>query len=299
MQKILIVDDEPINIKVLVDLLSPNDKVIVAKDGEQALRAAAVDPKPDLILMDVVMPIMDGFDACQRLKSDPETQDIPIIFITSMGDVESETRGLELGAVDYIQKPFHRPIVLARVNTHLGLRRKTLIIERIASLDGLTEIPNRRAFDIRLDEEWRRAVRGGTPISLLMIDVDMFKQFNDNYGHGAGDACLKRIAATLADSVSRPGDFIARYGGEEFAAILGNTNRQGALTLAENFREMIEGLAIVHEHSSAGPHVTISLGAATDFPLPNDSLDDFKRKADEMLYAAKNAGRNTVKAIDD
>lgn len=292
--RVLIVDDERININLLNALLKADYKIMVATDGEQAIKAAATG-KPELILLDIVMPGIDGYEVCRRLKSMAATQTIPIIFITAMGDVENETMGFALGAVDYISKPFNSAVVKARVGVHIKLKRNGDMLENLASMDTLTEVPNRRAFDQTRAQEWARSLRDGLPLSFAMIDVDMFKQYNDNYGHGAGDECLVRIARALNSCVQRPGDFMARYGGEEFAAILVNTQADGALRMAENFHAAVAALQIPHAFSTAAPYVSISIGIATAIPGPQLSQEGLSEAADKMLYLAKASGRNTTK----
>lgn len=292
--RVLIVDDERININLLNALLKADYKIMVATDGEQAIKAAATG-KPELILLDIVMPGIDGYEVCRRLKSMAATQTIPIIFITAMGDVENETMGFALGAVDYISKPFNSAVVKARVGVHMKLKRNGDMLENLASMDTLTEVPNRRAFDQTRAQEWARSLRDGLPLSFAMIDVDMFKQYNDNYGHGAGDECLVRIARALNSCVQRPGDFLARYGGEEFAAILVNTQADGALRMAENFHAAVAALQIPHAFSTAAPQVSISIGVATAIPGPQLSQEGLSEAADKMLYLAKASGRNTSK----
>lgn len=293
--RILIVDDERININLLNALLKTDYKIMVATDGEQALKAAMTG-KPELILLDIVMPGIDGYEVCRRLKATAATQSIPIIFITAMGEVENEAMGFALGAVDYITKPFNSAVVKARVGVHMKLKRNGDILENLASMDALTEVPNRRAFDQTRKQEWARSLRDGLPISFVMIDIDMFKQYNDNYGHGAGDECLIRIAKALNSCVQRPGDLLARYGGEEFAAILVNTPEEGALRMAESFHAMIAALQIPHAFSATSPHVTASIGIATVIPSPSLTADMLSEAADNMLYQAKNAGRNTTRS---
>ena len=292
--RVLIVDDERININLLNALLKADYKIMVATDGEQAIKAAATG-KPELILLDIVMPGIDGYEVCRRLKSMAATQTIPIIFITAMGDVENETMGFALGAVDYISKPFNSAVVKARVGVHMKLKRNGDMLENLASMDTLTEVPNRRAFDQTRAQEWARSLRDGLPLSFAMIDVDMFKQYNDNYGHGAGDECLVRIARALNSCVQRPGDFLARYGGEEFAAILVNTQADGAMRMAENFHAAVAALQIPHAFSTAAPQVSISIGIATAIPRPDLSQEGLSEAADKMLYQAKASGRNTTK----
>lgn len=293
--RILIVDDERININLLNALLKTDYKIMVATDGEQALKAAMTG-KPELILLDIVMPGIDGYEVCRRLKATAATQTIPIIFITAMGEVENEAMGFALGAVDYIAKPFNSAVVKARVGVHMKLKRNGDMLENLASMDSLTEVPNRRAFNQTRKQEWARSLRDGLPISFVMIDIDMFKQYNDNYGHGAGDECLTRIARALSDCVQRPGDLLARYGGEEFAAILINTPEEGALRMAEIFHAAVAALQIPHAFSATAPHVTVSIGIATAIPSPSLTADILSEAADNMLYQAKNAGRNTTRS---
>jgi len=290
---VMIVDDERININLLNQLLRDEYKVMVATSGEQALRAIP-EKLPDLILLDVMMTGMDGFDVCRRLKNDEATQNIPIIFITAINSAEEETLGFELGAVDFISKPFNSSVVCARLRTHIRLKQKSDLLEKLVALDGLTNIPNRRAFDEMLEREWAINKRTGLPISAIMIDVDKFKEYNDFYGHSAGDVCLIKVAQALTDSLLRPGDYLARYGGEEFAAILGNTDIAGALTIGERFREAIEEMQLPHERSSSSDFVTVSVGVASITPTSNSTPEALFNKADVMLYQAKQAGRNRV-----
>jgi diguanylate cyclase (GGDEF)-like protein len=240
------------------------------------------------------MPDMDGYEVCRRLKADKRTRNIPVIFITTMGQEEDETKGFEAGAVDYIIKPFSKAIVKARVSTHLELKRNRDIFQTLSSLDGLTGIPNRRRFDETLDMEWRLAMRESVWLSLIMIDIDYFKKFNDEYLHLAGDECLRRVARTLSESVRRPMDIVARYGGEEFAAILPRTNREGAKQVAETMRNNVCSLNIPHIRSLVNHVVTISLGTATVIPSASLSPDVLIKTADKALFEAKEQGRNRV-----
>lgn len=302
-QVILVVDDEPTNIQALGNLLKDDYRIRVANSGEKtlALLQGAGRSLPDLILLDVQMPGIDGYEICRRLKDDLNTSSIPIIFVTARSATSDEEYGLNLGAVDYITKPFSPAIVRARVSTQMRLKRKTDLLEQYAMLDGLTGIPNRRQFDERLDKEWRRSLRDGLPLSVIMLDIDHFKGFNDHYGHGAGDQCLQKVARTLSDTLVRAGDCLCRYGGEEFIALLPNTEATGTHEVAEHLRVAVESLAIPHNYSSVASVVTISLGTATFDPATFDtargseigppSLID---RADAALYAAKKAGRNRV-----
>ena len=297
-QTVLVVDDEPLNIKVLSQALSPWYRVKAATNGQDALKIAAGEDQPDLILLDVAMPGMTGYQVCDQLKSLHNTKDIPVIFITAKNSNEDEAYGLELGAVDYITKPFSLPIVMARIRNQLLLKIKTDMLEQLVSIDSLTELANRRRFDEVLDQEWRRCVRNGTPLSVIMIDVDFFKLLNDTYGHVAGDVCLKQIAQILKSTTRRSSDTVARYGGEEFSAILPGIAYGDALNLAESMRHNVEQQQIPHPKSSLGPYVSVSLGIATTYPSLQASPSDVLAQADEMLYQAKSCGRNQVKGID-
>ncbi|MBM4055545.1 MAG: diguanylate cyclase [Planctomycetes bacterium] len=293
-QKILIVDDVPLNIKILGQALRCDYEIVIASSGKEALNIAASENAPDIILLDIIMPKMDGYEICKKLKEDLRTQHIPIIFISSKAEVEEETKGLELGAVDYITKPFCIPIVKARVKTHLNLKKKSDMLEKLACIDGLTNIENRRRFDEFIRQEWHRARRAKIPLSLIFSDVDFFKSFNDNYGHTAGDECLLRVAQTLKNSLCRATDFLARYGGEEFVAVLPEVNSEHAVIIAEKMRENIQLLNIPHSFSGTSDRVTISLGVATAVPNENLSLEDLIKVADSALYEAKSLGRNKV-----
>jgi diguanylate cyclase (GGDEF)-like protein len=297
-QRILIVDDEPRNIAVLAEILKSEYKTVAAKSGPQALSRAQSDMPPDLILLDIMMPEMDGYEVCKRLKADDRTKNIPVIFVTAMSEIDDEMKGFELGAVDYITKPVQPALVRARAKTHLGLKRKTDLLERLVSIDGLTEIPNRRRFDEIVDLEWRRAQRDGQPITLMLMDIDYFKRFNDNYGHALGDECLRAVAGTLQTTLKRPADFVARYGGEEFAAVLPELNGKDAAVVAERLRDAVQGLYIRHDNSHVSAYVTLSIGVATTIPSTSSSHQELIESADTMLYHAKNSGRNQIAIVE-
>lgn len=292
--RILVVDDERLNLNVLSDLLRQDYKVILAKNGNQALDRINSENPPDLVLLDVVMPEVDGYEVLRKIKASEHSKDIPVIFITALDSKQDEARGLEMGAVDYIRKPFHPPIVKARVKNHLTIARQRQLLEALANLDGLTEMPNRRSFEMALENEWRRCQRSGEVISLAMMDVDCFKQYNDNYGHTAGDDVLKKVADVLMDEARRPGDMAARFGGEEFVILLPQTDASGGHFLAEKIRVVISELGIPHEYSSAGNVITASLGGVTVFPSTGSVPQDMTVAADSMLYEAKRRGRNQV-----
>ncbi|MDD4927789.1 MAG: PleD family two-component system response regulator [Gallionella sp.] len=291
---ILIVDDTPTNIQVLAESLRADYRVRVAGSGKAAFEIIAKVGAPDLILLDVMMPDMDGYEVCRRLKLAPETKNVPVIFVTAKADTVDEEYGLNLGAVDYIAKPFHLPIVAARVRNHINLKIKTDLLESQVMLDGLTNIPNRRRFDETLEIEWKRALRDGMPLSLIMLDIDYFKRYNDHYGHGVGDNCLKKVAASLAGSIDRPSDFVARYGGEEFVAILPDTDATGARVIAERFCSHVESMKIAHGFSDVSNFVTVSVGLASVIPTIDMTPTDLLSRADERLYQAKESGRNRV-----
>ncbi|MBF0549936.1 MAG: diguanylate cyclase [Deltaproteobacteria bacterium] len=293
-QSVLIVDDEPGNAKILVELLRPSYTVRVAVDGAKALQVARSDIPPDLILLDVVMPGMDGYEVCQELKADPRTQDIPIIFITAKDSEQDQIKGFNIGAVDYITKPFSPVVVEARVKTHVELKIKSELLKKLSLRDGLTGIANRRRFDEYLTYVWDFSKRESLPLSLILIDIDHFKLFNDNYGHLAGDACLVQVAQTLDNSIKRKTDLAARYGGEEFGCILPHTNSDGALALANNMSDNLRLLSIPHVHSGTCSWLTISQGVATVVPTRDTRPDTLIKVADEALYRAKSEGRNRV-----
>lgn len=309
--RLMIVDDDPGTVRLLVEILKGLGKIHFTTKGAEA-SAMARSIRPDIILLDVEMPDADGFCVCESIKADPSFEDVPILFVTSHGDVEIETRALSAGAIDFISKPPHPPIVQARVRNYLSLKQRTDELRRLSTVDGLTGVANRRAFDAALDLEWRRACRTGDPLSLLMIDVDFFKRFNDTYGHQAGDHCLSSVAAVLAATAQRPGELAARYGGEEFAVLLPACEQEQAVRLAETMRESVSRLMIPHAASDVGPNVSISVGVASFATIcqtnPHRRSNgmchakgacslvpaDLVKAADERLYQAKSAGRNRV-----
>ncbi len=294
--KILIVDDIKANVRLLETHLADHYECGVAFDGEGGLKMAK-QMLPDLILLDIILPDIDGYEVCKRLKSDTKTMNIPIVFLTSLNEIKDETRGLELGAVDYLVKPFRLPIIKARIKNHIELKQTRDLLESLASIDGLTGIPNRRNFDRTMQKEWNRAVRHETPLSLVMMDIDYFKLYNDFYGHAMGDSCLKRVAITIKRALNRASDFAARYGGEEFVAILPGCDKDNAVQTAWGIRKAIYDLNIPHETSDTAGCITLSLGVATFHPMQDEKLPlKLITTADEALYRAKEAGRNTVEA---
>lgn len=292
---ILIVDDERANVNILGAMLGNDYQISVAINGEQALNFVSKNHYLDLILLDVDMPGINGYQVCETLKANPLTKDIPIIFITAHNSEEDEAKGLELGAVDYITKPFRQQIVMVRLKNQLELKRQRDLLTHLSNYDGLTGIQNRNRFNSYLEDEWQRAIRMKTSLSLLLLDIDCFKQFNDNYGHVAGDVCLRKIAQSIAQTLKRSIDMTARYGGEEFACILPDTDHAGAMQLAEQIRQIIIELAIPHEYSRAEPYVTVSIGVAVILPSSKQSPLALIEAADSKLYQAKKAGRNCIK----
>jgi diguanylate cyclase (GGDEF)-like protein len=295
---ILVVDDAPANIHILVEGLRDEYEIMVATRGLQALELANRDPQPDLILLDMVMPEMDGHEVCRQLKNNDKTRNIPVIFVTAETSWETEQQSFELGAVDYVTKPFSLPVVRARVRTHVTLKHRTDLLERLAQMDGLTGIANRRRFDEALQAEWARCAHHNLPLSLVLADVDHFKRFNDTFGHGAGDKCLRGVAAIIQENAARPGDLAARYGGEEFVLLLPLTDHKGAVQVAERLRAQVAAWDSGLAPDNTRRRITISAGCAT--VLPRAAADPFSlvRTADEMLYKAKNSGRNQVCSTD-
>lgn len=293
--KILVADDTPSNIALLNLVLGKEHELLCASNGKEAL-AAALAEHPDLVILDALMPELDGFEVCARLKDDPRTSDIPIIFITSLEEADDEARALHLGAVDFISKPISPIAVQARVRNCLDLKRQRDLLDRLSFTDGLTGIANRRRFDQVLDQEWKRGARAHGVLSVWLLDVDQFKRFNDAAGHVAGDDCLRRIAAALGSAIRRPGDVVARYGGEEFAGVLPDTDVEGALAVATRIHELVGALAMPHPDSAVERVVTASVGVATARPWPQAGPDRLVEAADRALYRAKQLGRNRVEA---
>lgn len=296
--KILIVDDAPANIKLLGAALRNDYQISVALDGQGALNIARSTSPPDLILLDIVMPGIDGYEVCRKLKENVETKDIPVIFITSKDHVEDEAKGLQIGAVDYIIKPFSLPIVKVRVKTHLELKSQRDLLKKLSLIDALTNLPNRRQLDARLTLEWQRAHRNACHITVAFIDIDLFKSYNDTKGHAKGDECLRIVSRELSGQLKRSTDLVARYGGEEFVALLPDTDITGGLKIAEHLRSSIELLNIEH-YSNPNSVVTVSIGIASTIPPNNNSAHALLESADKALYLAKKKGRNRIEIFEE
>lgn len=293
--EILIVDDQPLNLQLLSRVLSEEFDLRVARSGQKALEIAFGEDIPDLILLDINMPDIDGYEVCKLLKSDVRTQSIAIIFITARTSVEDEEKGFLLGAADYITKPFSPVVVRARVRNHINLKIRTDILESVAHTDSLTAVSNRRLYDEYLPDMWNHCMRSGSSLSVLMMDIDHFKAYNDTYGHGSGDECLRQVAQTIDRSVKRSLEFFGRYGGEEFVAVLPDVDCESAMILAEQLRAEVQSLAIEHSASSVAPVVTISIGCASTIPTAAYLPASLTEAADSALYVAKKEGRNTVR----
>jgi diguanylate cyclase (GGDEF)-like protein len=291
---ILIVDDEKSNIIALMNMLNAEYKVRAVRSGREAIDASEKEP-PDLILLDILMPEMDGYEVIKELKKSEKTRDIPVIFITGLDSPEAEEKGLHLGASDYITKPFRTGIVKLRVQNHIQLTNQFDMIRTLSFTDELTGLFNRRGFDSRLSLEWNRARRAQTPLSIVMFDIDNFKDYNDEYGHLQGDAALQSVAEMSKASLKRAIDLPARWGGEEFTALLPDTCSYGASVVAENIRKNIEKNGIPCVIGSGNlTEVTVSVGVNTCIPNHDTCIQDFVADVDKALYQAKKAGKNIV-----
>ncbi|NQZ88851.1 MAG: diguanylate cyclase [Colwellia sp.] len=290
-QIILIVDDDKINRKMLKELLQEQAKIIFAKNGEQA-KELARKHIPDLILLDVVMPDLSGFDVIEFLKNDPETMNISVIFITGLANDDDEERGFNLGGCDYIYKPFKSNIVIARVIMHLELIRQRKMLDEIAHIDALTGVNNRRKMDVVLQDEVAANNKENTSLLVAILDIDFFKPYNDNYGHGAGDVALRQVGQALREIFLRPRDFVARYGGEEFVIILPDCDKAGAEIMLGNIAQSIKDKMIKHEYSSVSEQLTVSVGAVVVKSSEYSVVANIMKEADTLLYQAKNNGRN-------
>jgi diguanylate cyclase (GGDEF)-like protein len=292
-QKVLIIDDEKTNLKILSGILKDEVEVILAKDGETGF-CKAKELLPDLILLDVIMPKLTGFEVIEKLKNEASTSNIPVIFVTGQLDVQQEEKGLELGACDYIQKPFHVEILKARVRLHLRMAKQRDLLEKLANIDPLTSIANRRLYDQIFDSLWGKAIKQRQIFSLVVIDIDDFKKYNDFFGHAAGDRALEKVASAIAENLSSSNDFLARYGGEEFVALLPNTLACDAIKNMNTCLEAVANLKINHDPSAEHEFLTVSLGGVSYLPIVESCQDTLFKIADDMLFKAKSNGKNQV-----
>lgn len=288
--RLLVVDDQPVNIRLVHEILTGEHDVFVATSGALAISFCQKSP-PDLVLLDVRMPGMDGLAVCRHLKANSETAGIPVMFVTGSGGADEENACWLAGGADFVTKPVNPLTLRHRVRAHLQLKFYVDALHAMAFADGLTGVANRRLLDERLAGEWRRCGRNEMPLALLMIDVDFFKRYNDSYGHQAGDSCLRRVAGALHANLSRPHDLLGRYGGEEFACILPDTDGRGASAIAQRLEAAVRALDIEHRASDVGPQVTVSIGIAALIPDRNGNEQALVRLADQALYAAKQGGR--------
>lgn len=292
--QILIVDDDPIQLKLISNHLNnPDYNLFVAKTRAELF--SVLDSNPiDLILLDINLPDGNGIDICREIRSMKEFSDeLSIVFMTGHHSNEKEAEGLSVGANDYIYKPVNPHVLIARVKLQLQQLRKTKLLSHYAKVDALTELGNRRAFDEQIEREIKRGQREGLPVSLLTLDIDFFKPYNDNYGHPQGDRCLRDVAQCIIKECRRPSDFSFRIGGEEFAIILYNTGTSGAHVFAEKLRKSLQECAIPHEYSSISDFVTLSIGIS-DTRYCEYKVKELIEDSDSMLYRAKQSGRNQI-----
>lgn len=293
--RILIADDDSVSLHLLCQTFGEGFTVHCVKSGEEAL-SVVHSFRPDIVLMDIVMQGMDGFEVCQRLKAMRDTADIPVVFISSREGAETEIEGLKAGGIDFIAKPFNPAVVRMRIANYIELKRSRDNLEHMSLTDQLTGLHNRRYFDRMLMSEIQRSSRSHDCVSLMMLDIDYFKRYNDNNGHLAGDECLKLISQAIRKSFRRVGDLVARYGGEEFAVLLPSTCLSSACMLAENTRKAVAELRLAYTGLAENGFVTISVGVAGIYPAPDANPQQLLNDADKALYLAKTGGRNRVVA---
>ncbi|MCT7541082.1 GGDEF domain-containing response regulator [Aliarcobacter cryaerophilus] len=295
---ILVVDDMTTTLLLIHDLLKDTYEVKIAKSGTKALEILESPNDIDLILLDIEMPDINGYDVCKRIKNNDTIKNIPIIFITGRTSQEDEEYGLNLGAIDYITKPFNKAIVKLRIKNYLDLKIKNDMLEKLSMYDGLTNIRNRRFFDETFEKTFNEIKRDKKSLAVLMIDIDFFKPYNDNYGHGQGDETLRKVAKALEKTIKRASDFVARYGGEEFVILLKDIKKDGVEAVANNLLNAVRELKITHEFSKIENYVTISIGASFYNSNSDVTKLELLLKADETLYNVKNSGRNNFAILE-
>ena len=292
MDKILVIDDSAVQAEYLRSILKEEYDVTVCNTAKEGL-SAAKEGCFGLILLDIVMLDMDGFVLLQELKETDLTKHIPVIMLTSLSDVQYEERGLLMGAVDYVAKPFSPVIIRARVNSHIQLYHYQMEFKQQAMVDELTGVANRRRYEGESLAKWREAIRFGMPLSICMFDIDKFKLYNDTFGHPAGDQVISAVAKTASSYFQRSMDLFARYGGEEFIAVFVGSDGHNAFEFLKTIRQAVEDLHIPH-CSPVSQWVTVSVGGVSLIPKVGDSYDTYLKLADTMLYDAKRLGRNRV-----
>ena len=295
---ILVVDDMTTTLLLLHDLLKDTYEVKIAKSGTKALEILESPNDIDLILLDIEMPDINGYDVCKRIKNNETIKNIPIIFITGRTSQEDEEYGLNLGAIDYITKPFNNAIVKLRIKNYLEKKKKNDMLEKLSMYDGLTNIRNRRFFDETFEKTFSEIKRDKKSLAVLMIDIDFFKPYNDNYGHGQGDETLRKVAKALEKTIKRASDFVARYGGEEFVILLKDINKDGVEAVANNLLNAVRELKITHEFSKIENYVTVSIGVSYYNSSSDITKLELLLKADETLYNVKNSGRNNFAILE-
>lgn len=295
---ILVVDDMTTTLLLIHDLLKDTYEVKIAKSGTKALEILESPNDIDLILLDIEMPDINGYDVCKRIKNNETIKNIPIIFITGRTSQEDEEYGLNLGAIDYITKPFNKAIVKLRIKNYLNLKIKNDMLEKLSMYDGLTNIRNRRFFDETFEKTFSEIKRDKKSLAVLMIDIDFFKPYNDNYGHGQGDETLRKVAKALEKTIKRASDFVARYGGEEFVILLKDINKDGVEAVANNLLNAVRELKITHEFSKIENYVTVSIGVSYYNSSSDITKLELLLKADETLYSVKNSGRNNFAILE-
>jgi diguanylate cyclase (GGDEF)-like protein len=296
---ILVVDDDPVaRLQLRLGLEGEGYQIAEAQDGAEGL-ALYQQLQPSIVLLDALMPEMDGFECCKALNAIPRETQIPILIITGLNDQQSVDCAFAAGAADYVTKPVHWPVLRQRVRrliqqTQLQqeLEAANRELRRLALVDGLTQVANRRCFDEGLEQSWLQHREEQQPLSLLLCDIDYFKGYNDYYGHQAGDHCLQQVAAMIQSTLNRSTDLVARYGGEEFVVLLPKTTTEGALQVAQQMHHRLTILAIPHYGSRVSTVVTLSIGLATVVPDGGADPQALIRAADEALYEAKHQGRN-------
>jgi diguanylate cyclase (GGDEF)-like protein/PAS domain S-box-containing protein len=293
-QRLLIIDDAQDATTLLHNTLKSKYDILTANSGKDGLKLAHARPHPDMILLDMTMPELNGYEVCRRLHLEEDTKDIPIIFITTLPEAESEAFSLKSGAVDFIRKPFDLLVVAEKIRNHLALKQYREMLNETADLDYLTQIANRRRFNEMLAVEIRKARRMKTSLSVIIVDIDYFRRYNEIYGHIAGDGCLREVASILKKKMRRAGDLVARWGGEEFACLLPDTDLKGAAHVAENLRIAVIEMGIPHHASPIAKSVTLSVGVSSGTDSDEGSLESLTENAESALIQSKISGRNRI-----